>query len=66
MRPLLFVNWRQLSSRFTVLMWLLACALAVVVLMHVPGNSAAPAAAAAGHSRLGAQPVVAHLNGLRH
>ncbi len=65
MRPLLFVNWRQVSSRFTVLMWLLACALAVIVLMHVPGNNA-PAAAAAGHSRLGAPPVGAPLNSLRH
>jgi len=38
MRPLLFVNWRQVSSRFTALMWLVACILAVVVLLHLPGG----------------------------
>lgn len=64
MRPLLFVNWRQVSSRFTVLMWLVACALAVVVLMHVPGASA-PATASADASR-SAPPVAAQLARLRH
>ena len=39
MKPLLFVNWRQVSSRFTALMWLVACILAVVVLVHVPGSN---------------------------
>jgi len=46
MRPLLFVNWRHVSSRFTALMWLVACILAVVVLLHVPGGNA-PAQASA-------------------
>jgi hypothetical protein len=45
MRPLLFVNWRQVSQRFTMLMWLLAAVLAVVVLVHAAGDPApAPAA----------------------
>jgi hypothetical protein len=49
MRPLLFVNWRQVSSRFTALMWLVACVLAVVVLLHLPGGAgAAPASAHVG------------------
>jgi hypothetical protein len=65
MRPLLFVNWRQLSSRFTVLMWLLACVLTVVVLTHVPGGKA-PSAASAHSSRLGAPPAAAQLTRLRH
>jgi hypothetical protein len=30
-----FVNWRSVSVRFTVLMWMLAGVLAVVVLMHI-------------------------------
>ncbi len=53
MRPLLFVNWRQVSTRFTVLMWLIACALAVIVLLHLPGGgTAASASTSAGASRL--------------
>jgi hypothetical protein len=49
MRPLLFVNWRQVSSRFTALMWLVACVLAIVVLLHLPGGGApAPASAHVG------------------
>jgi hypothetical protein len=65
MRPLLFVNWHRLSSRFTVLMWLVACALAVVVLMHVPGGNAS-AAAAAHASRLGGSSNPVQLTRLRH
>jgi hypothetical protein len=29
-----FVNWRSVSIRFTVLMWMLAGVLAIVVLLH--------------------------------
>ncbi len=65
MRPLLFVNWRQVSSRFTLLMWMLACVLAVVVLMHVPGNRA-PAPASAHSARLGGPATAAQLTRLRH
>jgi hypothetical protein len=65
MKPLLFVNWRQLSSRFTVLMWMLACVLAVVVLMHVPGGSA-PAAASAHSSRVAGPSMAPQATRLRH
>jgi hypothetical protein len=64
MRPLLFVNWRQVSSRFTALMWLVACVLAVVVLLHLPGGAGpAPASAHVG-SPLGQ--TAATLARLRH
>lgn len=45
MRPLLFVNWRRLNTRFTVLMWIVAAALALVVLIHAAGAGPDPASA---------------------
>ena len=41
MHPLLFVNWRSVNAMFRGLMWLVAVALAVVVVIHlVPGAPA--------------------------
>jgi hypothetical protein len=65
MKPLLFVNWRQLSSRFTVLMWMLACVLAIIVLMHVPGG-AAPVASSAHSSPVAGKSMAAQPTRLRH
>jgi hypothetical protein len=42
MRPLLFVNWHMVNVRFRGLMWILACALALVILMHSVPRSAPP------------------------
>lgn len=52
MRPLLFVNWRQLSTRFTALMWIVACVLALVLLMHLAADTATAPAARPGASHL--------------
>lgn len=35
MGPLGFVNWRLVNSHFRALMWTVAAALAVVILLHV-------------------------------
>jgi hypothetical protein len=35
MHPLLFVNWRWVSALFRGLMWLVAIALAVVIVVHL-------------------------------
>ena len=34
MSPLAFVNWRSVQVRFCLLMWLLVCALTIVILAH--------------------------------
>ncbi|HJS97364.1 MAG TPA: hypothetical protein VJ741_24050 [Solirubrobacteraceae bacterium] len=35
MHPLLFVNWRSVSSMFRGLMWIMAIALAAVIVVHL-------------------------------
>ena len=35
MRPLLFVNWSSVSSKFRALMWIVAIVLAGVMLVHM-------------------------------
>jgi accessory gene regulator protein AgrB len=42
MRPLLFVNWHMVNVRFRALMWILAFALVLVILLHVAPHSTAP------------------------
>lgn len=59
MRPLLFVNWSMVAARFTMLMWLIAIVLALVVLAHLVGDSGG---SAAGMQAAPAHPAVA----LRH
>lgn len=45
MNPLLFVNWRAVSSMFRGLMWLVAIVLACVIIIHL-----VPATAPVHHS----------------
>jgi hypothetical protein len=42
MRPLLFVNWHMVNVRFRGLMWILACVLALVILMASAPHSMPP------------------------
>lgn len=43
MGPLGFVNWRVVSARFCLLMWIAAAVLAWIILMHVARSPAGAA-----------------------
>jgi hypothetical protein len=70
MNPLLFANWRRISAGFTVLMWLVAVALVVVIIGYVtprpaPTTHTHPIARSRGVPALHDRPSPRHTNRLR-
>ena len=55
MGPLGFVNWRKMNNRFRFAMWMVALALAVVVLTHVLPTSTGPNYTGGSQAAIGAQ-----------
>lgn len=65
MSPFLLANWRDINRIFCVLMWVLAVALAVVIIGHVAGASSACASKQGAHGGPGCAYGATHRGRLR-